>query len=90
MTQAEAFPALLGFLLRSAEAGRRTVLVITGKGPGGQGGVLRRSAPGWLMASPQVRRILTIVPAHVRHGGDGAFYVMLRRDRSRTRKQGNP
>ena len=44
-------------------------------------GVLRRNVPAWLTASPVAGRILTIVPAHLRHGGDGAFYVILRRDR---------
>jgi DNA-nicking Smr family endonuclease len=59
------------------------LLVITGKGSAGEGaGVLRRNAPAWLMASPRSGRILTTEPAHPRHGGDGAFYVLLRRKRS--------
>jgi DNA-nicking Smr family endonuclease len=33
------------------------------------------------MASPFAHRILAITPAHLRHGGAGAFYVMLRRKR---------
>lgn len=87
MTQAEAFGALLGFVESSARAGRRALLVITGKGAVGPnatgkgGGVLRRSVPGWLAASAVARRILTVTPAHIRHGGDGAFYVLLRRER---------
>ena len=82
MTQAEAFGALLGFVESSARAGRRALLVITGKGGIGQGGgVLRRGVPNWLAASPLALRILTVTPAHIRHGGEGAYYVLLRRER---------
>lgn len=44
-------------------------------------GVLRRNAPLWLN-EPDLRTIVVgHTPAHVRHGGDGAFYVQLRRKR---------
>jgi DNA-nicking Smr family endonuclease len=83
MDQRQAFAALMGFMDGSARAGRRALLVITGKGALSQGGgVLRRNVPQWLMASPFARRILTITPAHTRHGGDGALYVLLRKSRS--------
>lgn len=83
MDQRAAFAALMGFVETASRNGKRALLVITGKGALAQGGgVLRRNAPGWLLASPFASRILTIQPAHVRHGGDGAFYVMLRRKRS--------
>jgi DNA-nicking Smr family endonuclease len=79
MDQRAAFATLLGFVETSSRAGRRALLVITGKGPVSQGGgVLRRNVPGWLMASPLASRILAIEPAHLRHGGEGAFYVLLR------------
>jgi DNA-nicking Smr family endonuclease len=82
MDQRAAFASLMGFVETASRAGRRALLVITGKGALSEGGgVLRRNAPGWLMASPFAGRILTIQPAHTRHGGDGAFYVMLRRRR---------
>jgi DNA-nicking Smr family endonuclease len=82
MDQRQAFTALMGFVDHSARAGRRALLVITGKGPSNQGGgVLRRNVPQWLMASSFSRAILTIVPAHPRHGGEGALYVVLRRRR---------
>jgi DNA-nicking Smr family endonuclease len=80
MDQRAAFASLMGFIETGSRAGRRAVLVITGKGAVSEGGgVLRRNAPTWLMASPLAGRILTIQPAHTRHGGDGAFYVLLRR-----------
>jgi DNA-nicking Smr family endonuclease len=82
MDQRAAHAALMGFVDTSHRAGKRALLVITGKGaPSEGGGVLRRNAPNWLTASPLAGRILTIQPAHVRHGGDGAFYVLLRRKR---------
>ena len=82
LTQAQAFGALLGFIDSSARAGRRALLIITGKGAVTEGGgVLRRSVPSWLAASPLSARILTIAPAHLRHGGDGALYVLLRKER---------
>jgi DNA-nicking Smr family endonuclease len=83
MDQRAAFAALLGFVDTSSRGGKRALLVITGKGAlADGGGVLRRNAPNWLMASPLAGRILTIQPAHIRHGGDGAFYVLLRRKRA--------
>jgi DNA-nicking Smr family endonuclease len=82
MDQRTAFASLVGFVETSSRAGRRALLVITGKGPVSDGGgVLRRNAPNWLMSSPLAGRILTIQPAHTRHGGEGAFYLLLRRKR---------
>ncbi len=83
MDQRAAFAALMGFVDTASRTGKRALLVITGKGAVSEGGgVLRRSAPNWLMASPLAGRILTIQPAHARHGGGGAFYVLLRRKRA--------
>ena len=44
-------------------------------------GILRHSLPHWLAAPPLSGRILQVAPAHQRHGGAGAFYVYLRRQR---------
>jgi len=64
-------------LTRHAE-GRRSVLVITGKGALGEG-VLRRRVPEWL-AEPPLRGIVAgVSEAHRRHGGAGALYVALKR-----------
>lgn len=82
--QGAAQAELFHFLQVSAEAGRRCVLVITGKGSragGGEAGVLRRMLPVWLGLSPVSRLVLAHSPAHPRDGGDGAFYVLLRRKR---------
>jgi len=82
LDQRTAFSSLMGFIETSSRAGRRAILVITGKGSiADGGGILRRNVPGWLTASPLGGRILTVQPAHTRHGGDGAYYVLLRRKR---------
>jgi DNA-nicking Smr family endonuclease len=90
LTLAEAHPALRDFILASHAAGRRLVLVITGKGKMRdelapmpvREGVLRHQVPQWLMMAPLRPLILQIAPAHVRHGGAGAYYVYLRRQRT--------
>ncbi|MBV9861016.1 MAG: Smr/MutS family protein [Alphaproteobacteria bacterium] len=82
MTQAEAHAALSAFVERSRDAGRRCVLVITGRGSFG-GGILKQSLPRWL-ADPGLRRhLLATAPAQPKHGGSGAVYLLLRRLRER-------
>lgn len=89
MTVAAAHPALTVFLLRAHADGKRLVLVITGKGRGkGSGGlvpetpgVLRRQVPHWLQLPPLNRVVLQVTEAHQSHGGSGAFYVYLSRQR---------
>lgn len=82
MTQVDAHAALDGFIGRAADGGRRLLLVITGKGSDGDG-ILRRMLPRWINSGPHAARVLRIEPAHARHGGGGAWYVYLRRDRAR-------
>jgi DNA-nicking Smr family endonuclease len=54
------------------------VLVITGKG-----GVLHANIPRWLGEDRFKNLVSGIGPAHIRHGGSGAFYVALKRKRPR-------
>jgi len=87
MTLALAQPRLAQFILKSHAAGHRLVLVITGKGkPGGSDaplpvrpGALRHYAPHWLHSPPLSAVVLQVTPAHLRHGGEGAYYVYLRK-----------
>jgi len=89
MTAERAHAALTRFITTAHADGLRLVLVITGKGrppdtpePGARGtGVLRHSVPHWLAAPPLTRKVLDVVEAHRRHGGGGALYVYLRRQR---------
>jgi DNA-nicking Smr family endonuclease len=80
MTQAEAHRTLSDFVAASRGAGRRCVLVITGRGLGQRGpGVLKSSVPRWLEESELRRHVLAIAPAQPHHGGPGATYLLLRR-----------
>jgi DNA-nicking Smr family endonuclease len=86
MTQVEAHRALAGFVARSHAAGKRVLLVVTGKGTrqgddGSPSGVLRRTVPRWL-AEPALRPLVLATASAVRRdGGDGALYLLLRRIR---------
>ncbi|MEO0360604.1 MAG: Smr/MutS family protein [Pseudomonadota bacterium] len=89
MTANRARAALIRFVTESRMAGRRCVLVITGKGapdaPRDFGdptpGVIRREAPHWLSAPPLAQMVVNVSQAHPRHGGAGALYVYLKRIR---------
>ena len=90
LTLTEAHPDLMHFILAAQAGGLRLVLVITGKGkekPDGGGpipqriGVLRHQVPLWLRQAPLGPCVLQISEAHLKHGGSGAFYVYLRRNR---------
>ena len=67
-----------GFLTACQARGLRAVLVITGQGRLG-GGVIRAAFAEWMQA-PALRAVVSgYTVAHQRHGGNGAFYVTLRR-----------
>ncbi len=87
MTQAEAHRALAVFVRQSYDAGRRCVLVITGRGfsPNGPG-VLKLAVPRWLEEAGLRRQILAIAPARPQDGGAGALYVLLRRHRGEPKR----
>lgn len=91
LRQGDARHRLIGFIHGAQSRGHRTILVITGKGSGAkhdplaaalgepQRGVLRRLVPQWL-ESPELRSlIVSFTTAAIRHGGEGALYVHLRR-----------
>lgn len=81
MTSPRAHAALESFVLAEYGAGKRMLLVITGKGKGGEGGILRRALPEWL-STPVLRGyILAYDYATRKDGGEGAYYVLLKRKR---------
>jgi DNA-nicking Smr family endonuclease len=90
MTAAQAHAALTRFILTAISEERRLVLVITGKGRQSDDdgpipmrhGVLRHQVPHWLHTPPLKPYVLQIAEAHLKHGGQGALYVYLRRNRA--------
>lgn len=87
LTTAQAHPALIRFILDAVADEARLVLVITGKGKvkpdfgpiPERHGVLRHQVPHWLSLPPLRAHILQVSEAHVKHGGQGAYYVYLRK-----------
>ena len=80
---------IIAAIAEAAAAGDRLVLVVTGKPPrAGTSrldnplrGIIRASLGDWLAASAAGSTIAAVRPAHLRHGGAGALYVVLRRTR---------
>ena len=89
MTLAQAHPRLISYLRDAHASGKRLLLIITGKGKLGyddgvmpaRRGVLRHQVPQWLQMAPLAPLVLQVTQAHDKHGGGGAYYVYLRRQR---------
>ena len=83
MTQSAAHDALYNFLERAFMAGKKTVLVVTGKGLRADGriGVLRQAVPQWLNTVPIRQWVHAFDHAAPRDGGEGALYIVMRRQR---------
>ena len=89
MTVEQAKLRLKSFLLNAHARGDRVILVITGKGLRSgfdefnrpNRGVIREGLPQWVKDKALAPMIVQITPAHRQHGGDGAFYLYLRRKR---------
>lgn len=74
-------------LERAIVRGERVLLLVTGKPPRPESerpharGAIRAAVTDWLAASRHADRIAAVRNAHPRHGGAGALYIVLRRDR---------
>ena len=75
-------------LIQAKAMGARVVLLVTGKPRGGAAadrgdrrGAIRAKILDWLAVGPHGSDIAAIRPAHRRHGGEGALYLVLRRRR---------
>jgi DNA-nicking Smr family endonuclease len=89
MTEAAAHAALLSFLASAQARGVRLALVVTGVGNPRSDedaewmraphGVLKQMVPRWLNEKEFAALAVGTAPAHIRHGGDGALYVYLRK-----------
>ncbi len=96
LTEDAAHRALVTFLRGAIVRGARLALVVTGKGlkPSAPDepfdleldrrtrGVLKAMVPRWLQEPELVRFVADVRTAHRRHGGTGALYVYLRRERA--------
>ena len=89
-----AYTRLMASLAQAQLTGSRVLLVIAGKSRphgdngfanhgerGSRRGAIRAKLLDWLAASPHAAKIAAIRPAHQRHGGAGAVYVVFRRAR---------
>ena len=75
-------------LTQARSLGARLVLVVTGKprvveaaDRGQRRGAIRAKMLDWLAAGRHADAIAAIRQAHRRHGGDGALYLVLRKER---------
>ena len=83
LSQKQASEAIMKFIKRAYEAGKKTVLIITGKGTKNASGrgILRSAVPIWLSESHMRTWVHAYDYAAPRDGGEGALYVILRRQR---------
>lgn len=79
MTAQRAFHALTGFLRLAHADGVRCVEIVTGRGSGENGGVIRRELPLWLNL-PDIRPMI-LGAAHPHAANPGSVRLILRRIR---------
>lgn len=86
MTERRAHSAFLRFLEDHITSGSRCLLVITGQGRNSQTGVaegiLNKNLPLWVMTPQFAPFVLSVTHAQRKHGGKGAYYILLRRKRN--------
>jgi len=95
LTESAAHSALVAFVRNASRGGARLLLVVIGKGlkPAAPDepfdleldrrtrGVLKVMTPRWLREAELARFVADVRTAHRRHGGSGALYVYLRKER---------
>ncbi len=84
----DAFEKVEDFITSCYNQGKRCVVVVTGKGNIHQNddiyapkGVLKRQTPQWLNMSRIRSMILVFKNPSEKHGGKGALYILLRRNK---------
>ncbi|WP_321395768.1 Smr/MutS family protein [Emcibacter sp.] len=93
MTQDRAYGVLSGYIHRARASGKRVILVITGKGGPKRDfagmsmrdfeyrrGVLRDQVPNWLSSGDLRGSVVSFFSANREHGGEGALYVILKKE----------
>ncbi|WP_439532493.1 Smr/MutS family protein [Polymorphobacter sp.] len=76
---AHAHQALAMAVEDASHQGARLLLVITGKGRADRPGRIRGELSHWLEQASIRRHVAALRPASLRHGGSGAFYLVLKR-----------
>lgn len=82
-----AYSRLDAALADAIARGDRVLLLVTGRPPRAESerpharGRIRAAVGDWIAASRHAARIAAVRPAHPRHGGAGALYIILRRPR---------
>lgn len=85
--QQQAYDKVTQFIARNAALGMRCVMIITGKGRKGadgsyqEVGILKQSLPQWLEQPDLKSKILKLRQAQRFHGGSGAYYILLKRQK---------
>lgn len=82
-----AYDRLMSGIDQARAMGARTILLVTGKprpvasaDRGDRRGAIRAKVLDWLAASGHHSAIAAVRRAHQRHGGEGALYIVLRRE----------
>ncbi len=79
----QAYTSMLSFIRENYLHGKRCLLLIPGRGKNSPEGyaVLREKVQNWLTRDPLKRVVLAFCTALPKHGGAGALYVLLRRQK---------
>ena len=93
MTQERAYRALSNYIHRARSSGKRVILVVTGKGGPkkdlsslslrefeSRRGILRDQVPNWLSSGELRQSVVSFFSANREHGGEGALYVILKKE----------
>ena len=80
-------------ITQASAQGARVLLLITGKprpadeytARGSRRGAIRAKVLDWLAAGSHASKIAAVRPAHSRHGGAGALYIVLKRSNPSSR-----
>ena len=80
LTLEQAHRKFLSFIHTKIAAGARFILIVTGKGVGGEG-IIRKSLPLWCDSAEIKQHILQRTEAKPHHGGSGATYILLRKSK---------
>ena len=83
-TREQAYDLLSRCMEQAVACSFRCLLVITGKGNSSPAGVsvLRQLLPQWLTEQPLGAQVLAFCLATIKDGGEGAFYVLLRKSKN--------